>query len=72
MITNLPPGNKAFKNKVSHKIKQLVDNTGGKVIHLQLSEDGKRENDNAAIVKFADSESAQRYVVLIFISCFTK
>lgn len=60
MISNLPPGNKALKSKVNNRIKQLVDNTGGKVIHLQLSEDGKREFDNAAIVRFADSESAQR------------
>ena len=63
MISNLPPGNKTFKNKVINKIKQLVDNTGGKIIHIQLTEEAKKESDNVAIVRFADSDAANRFVI---------
>ncbi|XP_066927904.1 meiosis regulator and mRNA stability factor 1-like [Clytia hemisphaerica] len=62
LVSNLPQGNKQFKNKINTKLKLLVDNTGGKITHLQVTEDSNKEFDNIAIIRFADAETARRAV----------
>ena len=38
----------------------LVDNTGGKIIHIQLSDDPSKEKDNMAVIRFSDPEATRR------------
>jgi len=45
---------------VSNQLKLLVDNTGGKIVHIQLSDDPNKEKDNMAVIKFADPEATRR------------